>query len=134
VQSIAQKSQVIHLVLSSVLQHASSPPYLIFHFTAKELSVFRLYVLISSSARSRRNLVCTVQSLSYYFFRHFIKCFILICLCSIVHCFKSVTDLFLMCSFFIISIYVAVCRFCAIRCLIIIWFPLLFLMTRLYVF
>jgi hypothetical protein len=83
--------------------------HLIFHFAVRELSLFRLHVLVSPSARSRRNLVCTAHSLFSYFIRHYIQFFILVCLsfylcCFYYHCF------FLMCSFFIINSYVAVCR------------------------
>jgi len=118
VQSTTQKSQVIHHVISSVLQHASSLPYLIIHFTVKEFSLFRLYVLISSSARSRRTMLCTAQSLSYYFSSILLNVLFSFVYVSIVRCFNSIMGFFLMCSFFTICGYVAVCRFCAVRCVI----------------
>ena len=121
-RSTAQKSQAIHRVISSVLKHASSLPYLIIHFTVKELKVFRLYVLISSSARSRRAMLCTAQSLSYYFFftilLNVLSSFVYVSIYVVTF---FTMGFFLMRPFFTICSYVAVCRFCAVRCVIIIY-------------
>lgn len=129
VQSTAQKSQVIHRAVSTVLQDTTSPSSLIFHFTVKKNRACSVFMFSFHLLQD----IVAIWSVPYNLFPITVSAILLKGLpsfyVSIICCFDSITGFFLMRSFFKIYSYVPVCRFCAVCSLFITCCSLLILMT-----